>query len=179
MNTENTKIRHHQQSDLPSLVEIYNLSIPSRTATADLVLVQVADKLAWFNEHNHTNRPLYVAETDGVISGYLSVQDFYPRAGYGHTIEIGLYVHPQFQRKGIATTLLKKLENEADQRKIHSITAFVFAHNKDSIHLFKRMKYEEWGKLPSVASLDGKLADLIIFGKNVRLMPTSVHANWS
>jgi len=175
MQPNHTRIRLYHDGDLPAIVAIYNASIPSRTATADLTEVTVQERESWQAEHNATSRPLYVAETEGVISAFLSVQDFYPRAAYTHTVEIGLYVHPDYRCRGIATNLLKQLEAEADDRKIHTITAFIFAHNKDSIHLFTRLRFEEWGKLPSVASLDGKLADLLIFGKNVRVLPASMN----
>lgn len=165
-------IRLAKPEDLAAIVAIYNQSIPDRRATADLHPVTVADRQGWFEAHNDSNRPLYVAEVEGEVKGFLSIGDFYDRAAYSQTVEIGIYIDESQRNQGLAHGLLRQMEKEADGRRIAAATAFIFAHNTQSVHLFKSMKYEEWGRLPKIANLDGSWADLIIFGKHMGLHPS-------
>lgn len=50
--------------DLPAILSIYNQSIAGKQATANLVAVSVAERMAWFAEHfNSLTRPIYVVKT--------------------------------------------------------------------------------------------------------------------
>ena len=57
-------IRDAHEADLPSIVEIYNASIPGRAATADTEPVTVQSRRQWFAEHDPSSRPLWVLEVD-------------------------------------------------------------------------------------------------------------------
>ena len=58
---------------------IYNSTVAGRAVTADLDPVSVDSRIAWFHAHNATRRPLWVAEADGQMVGWLSFSDFYGR----------------------------------------------------------------------------------------------------
>jgi L-amino acid N-acyltransferase YncA len=75
-------IRHARPSDLERVVAIYNQTIPGRLATADLEPVTVEQRRAWFHDRDPARRPLWVAERDGDVAGWLSVNEFYGRAAY-------------------------------------------------------------------------------------------------
>jgi L-amino acid N-acyltransferase YncA len=157
--------------NLQSIVDIYNQSIPDRKATADLQPVKLEDRIAWFESHNAENRPLYVLTEGEAVLGFLSVQDFYEREAYKQTVELGLYIDKNHRNKGLAVSLLKNLEAEAEKRKIATATAFIFKHNQESIHLFTQMEYQKWGELPAIACLDNQWATLLIFGKHLSSHP--------
>ena len=61
-----------QQSDLPKIVATYNSTVASRLVTADLELVSVESKQAWFDAHTPNRRPLWIIETDGNYAGWMS-----------------------------------------------------------------------------------------------------------
>ncbi len=46
--------------DLPTIVEIYNSTIPGRMVTADTEPVTVESREKWFHEHSPTFRPLWI-----------------------------------------------------------------------------------------------------------------------
>jgi L-amino acid N-acyltransferase YncA len=72
------KIRDATIDDLPLIVEIYNSTIASRLSTADTEPVTVESRHEWFYSHlNGRNRPLWVAELEGTIAGWLSFNSFY------------------------------------------------------------------------------------------------------
>lgn len=82
--------RQATREDLPSIVEIYNATIPSRLVTADLVPVSIESRIEWFEQHKLDFRPLWVAERDGHIAGWLSFSTFYGRPAYNKTAELSV-----------------------------------------------------------------------------------------
>ncbi|MED3661274.1 N-acetyltransferase family protein [Ureibacillus sp. FSL K6-8385] len=153
--------------DLPTIVEIYNSTIPSRMVTADTEPVTVEDRLDWFHEHTPEKRPLWVAEYDGTICGWVSLQSFYGRPAYDATAEISIYLHENFRGKGLGKKILGKVIGECPKLGIETLLGFIFAHNEPSLRLFFDFGFEKWGLLPEVAKLDGIKRDLVIVGKKV------------
>jgi L-amino acid N-acyltransferase YncA len=160
-------IRHAQASDLPEIVAIYNASIGSRMATADLAPVTVASRRAWFEEFDPARRPLFVHATPRGVSGWLSLRSFYGRPAYASTVETGVYVAPEARRKGVGQALLAHAIAAAPRLRIRTMLAFVFAHNEPSLRLFERNGFTRYGLLPGVAELDGVERDLAILGHRV------------
>lgn len=166
---EKMRIRHAVRDDLPAIVDIYNTSIPGRLATADTEPVTVEQRLPWFREFDPARRPLWVAEElQGGVAGWLSLRSFYGRPAYRATVEIGLYVAPAAQGRGLGAQLLGHALRAAPKLGIRTILAFVFAHNAPSVRLFERAGFLRWGLLPRVAELDGVERDLAILGLRVR-----------
>jgi L-amino acid N-acyltransferase YncA len=159
-------IRDATLDDLPAIVAIYNASIPGRCATADTRPISVESRHSWFERHGPT-RPLWVAEQDRQVTGYLSFRNFYGRPAYHITAELAVYVHPDFHSRGIGAALLERAIAVAPSLGLENLLAFVFAHNEPSIRLFKRFGFQEWGRLPSVAELDGRRVALAILGRSL------------
>jgi phosphinothricin acetyltransferase len=158
-------IRDAIKADLPAIVAIYNSSIPGRLATADTEPVSVESRQSWFDAHAPTTRPLWVMEIEEIIVGWLSFQSFYDRPAYQKTAELSLYVSANYQRQGIGSKLLEKAINQSPILRINTLIAFIFAHNKPSLKLFKKYQFQQWGYLPEIAELDGIERDLIILGR--------------
>jgi L-amino acid N-acyltransferase YncA len=92
------KIREAVETDLPVIVEIYNQSISGRMATGDITPITVESRLNWYREHSPTSRPILVLESDNIIRGWLSFQDFYYRRLAYHAIaELSIYMAPEYQ----------------------------------------------------------------------------------
>lgn len=161
------KIREATESDLPTIVEIYNASIPERIATADLVPITVESRLDWFKIHANSDRPIWVLEIAAEITGWLSFQSFYGRPAYYYTAEISIYVAPKWRGQGIGQQLLSKAIVTSPQLNITTLLALIFAHNQPSLGLFKKHGFQQWGYLPQVAKLDEHLRDLVILGRKV------------
>lgn len=157
-------IRHAIKSDLPTIIDIYNASIPSRLATADIEHITVESRRDWFDEHLPNYRPLWVMEIDDKIAGWLSFQEFYGRPAYNKTAELSIYVAPNYYRQGVGKRLLQKAIQESPNLGINTLLGFIFAHNQPSLSLFSSYQFEQWGYLPQVAELDGIERDLIIMG---------------
>jgi phosphinothricin acetyltransferase len=162
-----TTIRDATGADLASVVAIYNAAIPGRMATADTEPVSVDSRRAWFAEHTPQSRPLWVAEVDGAIVGWLSFQSFYGRPAYRATAEVSVYVSPTRRRTGIARGLLGHAIDRAPALGLTTLLGFVFGHNAPSLRLFEGFGFARWALLPQVAVLDGIERDLVIVGRRV------------
>ncbi len=160
-------IRHANEIDLPAIVAIYNASIPSRKATADLEPVSVQSRLAWFQGRSPLQRPVWVIEVEGIVVGWLSFKSFYGRPAYDATAEISIYISPSVHGRGLGGLLLAQAVKESPNLGIKTLLGFIFAHNQPSLKLFAKFGFQQWGYLPQVAELDGVERDLIIMGLRI------------
>ncbi len=150
--------------DLPRIVEIYNSTISSRTATADTVPVSIESKVAWFNAHNPATRPLLVKERNSTLIGWLSFENFYGRPAYSHTAEISIYIDEKFRGMGLGKEMLQYAIELAPSLNLKNLLGFVFRHNQASIALLSNFGFEQWGLLPNIATMDGESYALCIYG---------------
>jgi len=160
------KIRDAVEADLPAIIDIYNAAVATRLSTAQLEPVTVESRRNWLSEHSSDRHPLWVAEVDGHVIGWLSFKSFLPRCAYRGTIELSVYVDEKFRRRGIARRLLEEAIAHASSLRINAMVGLIFAHNEPSLRLFERLGFERWGLLPRVARLDGVERDLMIMGRH-------------
>ena len=161
-------VRDARKSDLPAIIEIYNSTIPSRMVSADTEPVTVEQRAAWFREHDPSRRPLWVAEVDESVVGWLSLGDFWDgRPAYHATVEVGIYVKDGYRGGGVGRRLVEEAIGRAPELGIETMTAGTFAHNGPSLKLFERFGFERWGHFPEVAELDGVKRDLVVLGLRV------------
>lgn len=156
-----------ERSDLDRIVEIYNSTIPGRMVTADLEPVTVASRVQWFDEHKPDHRPLWVLREGEYIIAWLSFQSFHSRPAYNATAEISIYIDAAYRGMGIGSLLLEKALEECPRLGISNVVGLVFGHNAPSLALLKKFGFEEWGRLPRVAELDGVERDLVMIGINL------------
>ena len=133
--------------------------------TAKIEPVTVAERLPWFREHSPERHPIWVAERDGIIAGWLSISPFLTRCAYRGTAELSVYVHDDFRRRGIGAALLEAAIVRAPEYGLTTFVGLIFAHNEPSLQLFTKAGFKKWGHLPGIARLDGVARDLVIVGR--------------
>lgn len=159
------EIRDAVEGDLPEIVSIYNSTIPERMVSADTEPISVESRIGWFREHIPESRPLWIAEDEGEVIGWLSLSDFYDgRPAYHATVEIGIYIKEGYRGEGLGRRLLGEAIRRAPSLGIRTLTAGVFAHNEPSLRLFESFGFERWAHYPRVAELDGVERDLVVLG---------------
>ena len=149
-------VRKATEADLDAIVAIYNSTIVSRMATADLIPVTVDERRKWFELHQNADYPLWVSVTGERISGWLSLQPFHERAAYKKVLEISLYIHPEFRKQGLGTLLMQNARQFVARNNLFGIVAMIFKHNTPSIGFFLRHGFKYCGELPDVAEMDGQ-----------------------
>lgn len=154
-------------TDLAAIVRIYNQSIASKKATADLKPVCIQDRKPWFDAHlDNPKRPIYVVKnTANEIIAWGSFSNLYERPAYHISSEISIYVDSACQRQGLARQLMIWMLSQAPGLGIQNVVALIFAHNDASLRLFKSLGFREWGVMPQVCDMDGFIADVVMLGK--------------
>jgi L-amino acid N-acyltransferase YncA len=161
------RIRDATETDLPAIVEIHNAAIASRISTAQLEPVTVVGRRGWLHNHSPDRYPIWIAELDGAVAGWLSFKEFLPRCAYSGTVELSVYVDEKFRRRGVGKKLLQEAIVRAPQLEMHSLVGLIFVENQPSIALFRAAGFERWGLLPKVARIEERKCDLTIFGRQV------------
>ena len=160
-------IRDATLGDLVQIVAIYNASIPGRLATTDLTPVSVDSRTPWFEEHDPAHHPLWIYEDEEQVAGWLSLGAFYHRAAWDATAEVGVYVSPVHQKRGIAAALVSEAISRAPELGLTSLLALILGHNEPSLNLFHRFGFDDWGQMPQVCDLDGVKRNVMILGRHV------------
>lgn len=161
-------IRTARPEDLESIVDIYNQAIATKMSTADLKPVDVNSKSIWFAEHIPNQYPIFVAEIDHKVVGWISLSAYRPgRAALRYTKEVSYYVHRDYQRKGIASKMLSFAIQESPKFQTKSLFAIILEQNVPSINLVKSFNFEQWGLLPNIADFDGAEFGQVYYGLRV------------
>lgn len=161
-------IRKATFNDLGAINVIYNESIPSRRSTADTEPYTMEEREAWFKGHHPDKYPVFVAETGGTVAGYSSYSPYrLRRNGLRYAAEVSYFLAPQFQGRGIGSSLLEHLVREAPEYGFRSLIAILLGHNKASIGLLRKFGFEEWGRMPGIVDFDGEEYDHLYYGLRI------------
>lgn len=149
-------IRLAKREDLTSIVEIYNQAIETKMSTADLEPIDVNSRLEWYDQHSPEQYPIFVAEVDHQVVGWISLSAYRPgRAALRFTKEVSYYVHQEYQGQGIGSKMLEFVIQESPKLQTKSLFAIIMEQNTPSIKLLKKFNFEPWGFLPNIAEYDG------------------------
>lgn len=169
-------VQRASKEDLPEILAIYNQTIAGKQATANLAPVTCEERMDWFDEHlNNPARPIYIVraetkdatEASSPIVAWGSFSDLYARTAYHISTEISVYLNKDNHGQGLGSALTSWMLTQAPHLGIHNIVALVFAHNKPSLGLFRKLGFEQWGYMPKVCDMQGFVADVVMLGKAV------------
>ena len=162
-------IRFAHIADLPSIVDIYNQAIKSKSATGDMSEFNVEERINWFNKFDTENYPVYIAEQNDKIVGYATLSPYRPgREAMKKIAEISFYVDYSFHGVGIGSSLLEYAILDCKRLQKKTLVSILLDINPESIFLLKKFKFEEWGRLPQVIDFNGNLCDHLIYGLNLK-----------
>lgn len=158
-------IRDATEADLPAIVDIYNQSIPGGWSTADTRPVTVAERAEWFRKFTPDRRPIWVAEADGRVVGWVGLSSFYAgRPAYDATAEISVYVATAYHRRGIGRRLKAWVIDQCPRLGITTLLSMYFDHNGASERINEGLGFEMLGHLTEIAVVQGQKRGLIIAG---------------
>ena len=117
--------------------------------------------MKWFRAHNVDNHPLLVAEIDGRAVGYASLSEYREKEAYKRTVELSVYVDPEYRRMGVARALMEAILEEARSRDdIHMVISVITEGNEASIRLHEEFGFIHCGTMKEVGEKFGKLLDI-------------------
>lgn len=157
------KIRNATEEDLPSIIEIYNDSIPAGRSTADTQPITVTDRMEWFRQFDSTRRPIWVAVEDDRVVGCVYLSSFYAgRPAYDKTAEISTYIATSHQGKGLGTQLKQAMIEACPSLGVENLISMYFDHNEVTQRLNDKLGFEPAGHLTEIAEVLGLKRGLMI-----------------
>lgn len=156
------QVRPATRSDLPAILAIYNDAVLTTTASYDYEPRTLEHRVAWFEDHERTGLPVFVAadEAAGVV-GWSSLSRYHDRKGYQFTVENSIYVAAPWRGRGVGTLLLAPLINSARRLGLHAIIAAIDAENPASVRLHARFGFEEVGHFKQVGFKFNRWLDVV------------------
>ena len=71
--------------------------------------------------------------------GYCSISPFSQKRGYSPTVELSVYVHKDFRRKGIGKLLMNEIISRAIELGYHAIMSLITGNNEASVEAAERI----------------------------------------
>lgn len=158
---ESMKIRKAVRDDVPALLDIYNYEVLCGVATLDINPRTIDEWYEWFDSHNTAIHPLVVGVIGGKIAGYASLSDYRSKEAYLSTVELSIYVSPDFRRMGVGGSLMGHiLEMAKDNPEIHCVVSVITAGNEASAKLHKKFGFTYCGMIPEVGVKFGRYLNI-------------------
>ncbi|KAH8156036.1 hypothetical protein CIB48_g12212 [Xylaria polymorpha] len=154
--------RKAQAKDLVQLAEIYNYAIRETAATFDTE-EKTADYFQKFVPGDHLCRMLVAVAADNQVVGYAGTYPFSQRKAYSQLAEMMVYIHPQWQRRGVGRGLMDQLHKDGFLDGLFTLLALV---NKESVHMHRMLAdlgYDRKGEMTDVALKFGRRHSLVIY----------------
>ena len=157
-------IREAIEADLDSVKDIYNQGIEDRVATLETETKDQAYMEEWFAKHSGRYK-LIVAEQDGEIVGWASLNQYNSRNAYKGVADLSVYISRDHRGKGIGGLLLQSIEKLAKENDFNKIVLFTFPFNQMGQGLYKKRGYREVGVFKNQGILDGEFVDVMAMEK--------------
>jgi L-amino acid N-acyltransferase YncA len=151
-------------ADIDAICAIHNQGIVDRIATLDSTLRTPANTRAWLGARS-ARHPVIVAEVDGRVVGWASLNPFNARAAYDHVADFSVYVERSWRGKGIGRELLDRLIEMARGIGFHKMVLAAMAYNSAGIALYTRAGFSHVGIYHEQGQLDGRWVDVVVMEK--------------
>lgn len=154
-------IRPASIDDVPTITDIYNEAVLRTTATYDIDPQTVDARVCWFNEHQESGLPVFVAESNGIVVGWSSLSSFRGKDGYRFTVENSIYITEDYRGRGLGKRLLAGLIDSGRELGLHGIIAGIDAETEASIRLHASFGFEKVAYLKQVGFKFGRWLDVV------------------
>lgn len=157
-------IRQAVAADLPSILDIYNDAVLHTVATFDTVPRTMEQQEQWFEQHGKSY-PVLVAEDNGLVTGWASLNRYSDRLAYARTSELSLYIRDGYRGHGLGKTMLEAILQEGKTAGLHTVLSRITEGNDNSIHIHRVFGFEIVGTMREVGFKFGRLLDVVLMQK--------------
>lgn len=148
-------IRLTQPQDAKAILAIYSPYITDTSLTFESEVPSIADFAERITSYL-SNWPWLVAETDGKIAGYAYGSKYRERAGYQWCVECSIYMHDDFQGKGIARILYTTLFEILKEQGYRNVYAVINTPNDRSVQFHESCGFKWFANYEQVGYKLGK-----------------------
>ncbi|MGX1131295.1 phosphinothricin acetyltransferase [Streptomyces glaucescens] len=150
MATERTEVqvRAGVEGDLTALTDLYNHYVRETAITFDTEIFTPEERRPWLLSHPEDGPYRLMVATDTGsqrILGYATSSPFRPKAAYGTSVEVTVYVAPGAGRRGIGTLLYEALFEALAGEDLHRAYAGIAQPNEASARLHERFGFRHVG----------------------------------
>ena len=157
-------IREARADDAAAICRIYNQGIEDRQATLEVELRTPEERTAWLAGHG-PRHPVFVAEIDGQVAAWASLEPFNARRAYDHVVQFSIYVARERRGAGVGTALLGEVEARARALGYHKLCLGALERNAAGKALYRRQGFREVGVYREQGMLDGEWVDTVVMEK--------------
>lgn len=154
------QIRSAVERDHAKIHEIYSAAVLKTIATFDLEPPSLSDLGAKIRGIQ-TRLPFLVLEVDQGLAGYAYASDHRPKAAYQWTVEGTIYIHPDFQGRGLGKLLYEKLLSFLDTQGVINCLGIISVPNDPSIALHHSLGFETLGIVKNAGYKHGGWRDVM------------------
>jgi L-amino acid N-acyltransferase YncA len=152
-------LRTVRPEDASPIAEIYNHYIQHSPATFEEALLS-AEEMRQRIAETSAEYPWLVCEEGGKVLGYSYGRKWRERAAYRHSVEAGVYLHPEALGKGRGSALFDALLAELRSRKFHCVMGGISLPNPASVALIERFGLRQVAHFREVGYKFGQWIDV-------------------
>jgi phosphinothricin acetyltransferase len=142
------QVRPGVEGDLAALTDLYNHYVRETAITFDTETFTPEERRPWLLSHPEDGpyRLMVATDTDSPrILGYATSSPFRPKAAYGTSVEVTVYVAPDAGRRGVGTLLYKALFEALSGEDLHRAYAGIAQPNEASARLHEHFGFRYVG----------------------------------
>ena len=131
-----------------AILDIFNDAILHSTALYDYQARTMDNMVSWFNNKVAGNYPVIGIESEsGELMGFASYGSFRAYPANKYTLEHSVYVANAHRGKGIASLLMQRLIELAQEQNYHTLIGSIDASNQPSIALHEKLGFTHAGTI--------------------------------
>jgi phosphinothricin acetyltransferase len=157
-------IRPAVPEDAAAIARIYNEGIVDRVATLETETRTVEERLSWLADRS-VRHPVFVAEMDGDVVGWGSLNAFNARRCYDHVADFSVYVARDRRGHGLGRAMIEHLIAAARGIGFHKLVLATFPFNIAGVTLYERVGFRTVGVYREQGRLDGRWVDILVMEK--------------
>lgn len=158
------RIRAATAGDADAICAIHNQGIEDRIATLDTTVRTPDGVRSWLAERG-PRHPVIVADVEGSVAGWGSLNAFNARAAYDFVADFSVYVERTSRGQGIGRQLLDRLVELARAAGYHKMVLAALARNHAGVGLYTSAGFTRVGIYHEQGLLDGQWVDVVIMEK--------------
>lgn len=159
-----TLLRDARPSDLGAIRAIFNHWIEHSTSSFRVAPDSEEQTRAWF-EGRGPEFPVLVAEANGEVVGWASLNPHKPTGGYRHTVELSVYVRHDATGRGLGRRLVGELLERGRMAGHHAVLGGVCTEQVASMRLHESLGFTKVAHFREVGFKFGRWLDVAYFEK--------------
>jgi L-amino acid N-acyltransferase YncA len=142
----------------PAVIDVYRLGIEAGDATFDTEPPTWAD----FDAGRLPAHRFVALDEGGRLAGWIACSAVSSRCVYAGVVEHSVYVHPDFQGRGVGRELLARLIADTEAAGVWTIQSGVFPENAASLALHRRAGFRVVGTRERIGCHHGRWRDVVL-----------------